>query len=70
VQALGQADREADALAGSGLDFIRAVTAKAAAFHVVVETIYDDDKNLFSALRCGARGYILKDQDKDKIVSD
>jgi DNA-binding NarL/FixJ family response regulator len=54
---------------GSGLDFIRALTAKSPACHIVVATIYDDDKNLFSALRCGARGYILKDQDKDKIVS-
>lgn len=54
---------------GSGLDFIKAITAKSAACHVVVATIYDDDKNLFSALRSGARGYILKDQDKDKIVS-
>ena len=31
--------------------------------------IYDDDKNLFAALKAGAQGYILKDQDKDKIIS-
>jgi len=29
--------------------------------------IYDDDKNLFAALKAGAQGYILKDQ--DKIIS-
>ena len=35
----------------------------------MVATIYDDDKNLFAALKAGAQGYILKDQDKDKIIS-
>lgn len=54
---------------GSGLEFIQAATEKSALCHIVVATIYDDDKNLFAALRSGARGYILKDQDKDKIVS-
>lgn len=54
---------------GSGMDFIRALTARSPVCHIVVATIYDDDKNLFSALRSGARGYILKDQDEDKIVS-
>ncbi|MFK7863731.1 MAG: response regulator [Pseudohongiellaceae bacterium] len=54
---------------GSGLDFIRTLTASSPACHIIVATIYDDDKNLFSALRSGAQGYILKDQDQDKIVS-
>lgn len=54
---------------GSGLDLIRQIKARSADCHVVVATIYDDDKNLFAALRAGAQGYILKDQDQDKIVS-
>ncbi|PCJ23303.1 MAG: DNA-binding response regulator [SAR86 cluster bacterium] len=54
---------------GSGLDLIKLLKAKNADCHIVVATIYDDDKNLFTALRAGAKGYILKDQDEDKIVS-
>lgn len=54
---------------GNGLDLIRLIKARSPDCHIVVATIYDDDKNLFAALRGGAKGYILKDQDQDKIVS-
>lgn len=54
---------------GSGLELIRHIRSKSDSCHIVVATIYDDDKNLFTALRSGAQGYILKDQDQDKIVS-
>lgn len=53
---------------GSGLDLIKTLRATTPNCHIVVATIYDDDKNLFTALRCGAQGYILKDQDREKIV--
>jgi len=53
---------------GSGLDLIRTLKASQPGCHIVVATIYDDDKNLFTALRSGAQGYILKDQDEGKIV--
>ena len=53
---------------GSGLDLIKTLRATHPGCHIVVATIYDDDKNLFTALRSGAQGYILKDQDKEKIV--
>jgi len=53
---------------GSGLDLIKTMKATNVNCHIVVATIYDDDKNLFTALRCGAQGYILKDQDREKIV--
>ncbi|GJM13531.1 MAG: DNA-binding response regulator [Pseudohongiella sp.] len=53
---------------GSGLDLIKALRATNSNCHIVVATIYDDDKNLFTALRSGAQGYILKDQDREKIV--
>jgi DNA-binding NarL/FixJ family response regulator len=53
---------------GNGLDFIKVLNALSSPCHIIVATIYDDDKNLLSALKSGAKGYILKDQDKDKIV--
>jgi len=54
---------------GSGMDVVRALQQASGACYVVVATIYDDDKNPFSALKAGARGYILKDQDRARIVS-
>jgi len=54
---------------GSGLDLIAELSKEQSGCYIVVATIYDDDKNLFTALRSGAKGYILKDQDKDRITS-
>ncbi len=54
---------------GSGLDVINAITARQGETYIIVSTIYDDDATLFKALKNGARGYILKDRDRDKIVS-
>lgn len=54
---------------GNGMDLIRTLRGQNHDCQVVVATIYDDDKNLFAALKAGAQGYILKDQDKDKIIS-
>ena len=54
---------------GSGIDIIRALDPSNSGIPVLVATMYDDDKHLFDALRSGARGYILKDQDRDKVVS-
>lgn len=54
---------------GNGMDLIRLLRSTTPQCQVVVATIYDDDKNLFAALKAGAQGYILKDQDKDKIIS-
>lgn len=53
---------------GSGMEVIRALNRSEHTCYVVVATIYDDDRNLFAALKAGARGYILKDQDRDRIV--
>lgn len=53
---------------GSGIDVIKSLRKRNDDCHVVVATIYDDDKNLFTALKSGAKGYILKDQDQDRIV--
>lgn len=54
---------------GDGMELIRSLRSRQPDCQAVVATIYDDDKNLFAALKAGAQGYILKDQDKDKIIS-
>lgn len=54
---------------GSGMEVIRALHLSQPQCYAVVATIYDDDHNLFAALKAGAKGYILKDQDRGRIVS-
>ena len=35
---------------------------------MLVLTMYDDDENVFGAMRAGARGYLLKGAEQDEIV--
>lgn len=54
---------------GSGNEIVRALNQLPVHTPILVATINDDDKSLLDALKSGARGYILKDQDRDKVVS-
>ena len=53
---------------GSGLDLIREISERTPSTDCVVATIYDDDAHLFPALQAGARGYLLKENDKHQLV--
>ena len=53
---------------GSGIDLIYQLTAAKAITRCVVTSIFDDDRHLFTALRAGACGYILKDQAKTDLI--
>ena len=53
---------------GSGLDIVDYLTNNNKSTLIVMTTIFDDDQYVFSALRKGAKGYILKDQDKDQLA--
>ncbi|MCB1647644.1 MAG: response regulator transcription factor [Pseudomonadales bacterium] len=53
---------------GTGLTLIDEIRSKGANTYIVVATIYDDDKNLFDALRTGANGYVLKDDPKETLL--
>ncbi|RMG53861.1 MAG: DNA-binding response regulator [Gammaproteobacteria bacterium] len=50
---------------GSGVDLIRKVSVKYPDTICVVNSIFDDDHHVFSALRAGAKGYLVKDQPRD-----
>ena len=51
---------------GSGIDLIREITLKTPDTLCVVCTIFDDDHHVFSALRAGAQGYLVKDQPRNR----
>ena len=51
----------------SGVEATRAITGAHPSVGVLVLTMYDDDESVFSALRAGARGYLLKGSDQAEI---
>jgi DNA-binding NarL/FixJ family response regulator len=52
---------------GSGVDFIGELMSRRPLATVVVATIYDDDLHLLAAMAAGAQGYLLKDQDANRL---
>lgn len=52
----------------SGLDLTRRITTQFPQTRVVMLTVYDDEHYLFSALRVGASGYVLKRIDAAELV--
>jgi DNA-binding NarL/FixJ family response regulator len=54
---------------GSGVDLIREISDRTPSTDCIVATIYDDDAHLFPALQAGARGYLLKENEKHQLVT-
>jgi DNA-binding NarL/FixJ family response regulator len=52
----------------SGIDAIRELTTSAPRTAVVVLTMFDNDESLFTAMRSGARGYLVKGASEEQIV--
>lgn len=52
----------------NGIDATRKINEVYPNIGVLVITMFDDDDSVFAAMRAGARGYILKDADKDEVV--
>lgn len=52
-----------------GLAATRQVVSRAPRTQVLVLTMYEDDENVFSALKAGARGYLLKGVGAEEIVN-
>lgn len=53
---------------GGGLVATREITKSNPHIRILVVTLFEDDASVFAALRAGARGYILKDAEEDKII--
>ncbi len=44
----------------SGIEFIKKIKAEAPRVEIMAHTVFDDRENVFSALKAGASGYLLK----------
>jgi two-component system NarL family response regulator len=51
-----------------GLDVIRRVHSRQPRARIVIVTTYDDDEDIFLALKAGAQGYLLKDASRKQIL--
>jgi DNA-binding NarL/FixJ family response regulator len=51
-----------------GIEATRRVLAANSRVRVLVVTMFEDDATVFTAMRAGARGYVLKDDDKDDVL--
>jgi DNA-binding NarL/FixJ family response regulator len=52
----------------NGIMATREIVATSPHIHVLVVTMFEDDNSVFSAMRAGAHGYVLKDSAKEEIV--
>ncbi|HEX9018947.1 MAG TPA: response regulator transcription factor [Anaerolineaceae bacterium] len=52
----------------NGIEATRRILAKSPHIRVLVITMFEDDDSVFAAMRAGARGYLLKDADRDELV--
>jgi len=60
-------DTELVGAATNGIEATRRIVADSPHITVLVLTMFDDDDSIFSALRAGARGYLLKGADQEQI---
>ena len=51
-----------------GIEATRRLLAANPLIRVLVVTMFEDDATVFAAMRAGARGYVLKDDDKDDVL--
>lgn len=51
-----------------GIEATRRILAAEPRVRVLVVTMFEDDATVFTAMRAGARGYVLKDDDKEDVL--
>jgi len=51
-----------------GIEATRRILGENPRIRVLVVTMFEDDATVFTAMRAGAKGYVLKDDDKDDVL--
>jgi DNA-binding NarL/FixJ family response regulator len=52
----------------NGIEATRRIIHTSPNICIIIVTMFEDDDSIFSALRAGARGYILKDANKEEVL--
>ena len=52
----------------NGIEATRQILHTSPHIHILVVTLFEDDASVFSALRAGARGYVLKDAKEEEML--
>ncbi len=52
----------------NGIEATRRILSEHPYIRILVVTMFEDDASVFTAMRAGARGYVLKDADKDDVI--
>lgn len=52
----------------SGIEFIKKIKSESPSLEIMAHTVFDDRENVFSALKAGASGYILKGCSPREII--
>lgn len=53
---------------GNGIEATRHIVSASPHIGVIMVTMFEDDDSVFSAMRAGARGYVLKGADQDEML--
>lgn len=53
---------------GSGIDAMEEILAHNPAIHIIMFTMFEDDQSVFTAMRLGAKGYLLKGGRSDDLL--
>jgi DNA-binding NarL/FixJ family response regulator len=53
----------------NGIEATRQILAATPAVGILMVTMFEDDDSVFAAMRAGARGYLLKDADREELTS-
>ncbi len=52
----------------NGIEATRQILSRRPQTKILVVTMFEDDDSVFAAMRAGARGYLVKDADKEELV--
>jgi DNA-binding NarL/FixJ family response regulator len=52
----------------NGIEATRQILAATPAVGILMVTMFEDDDSVFAAMRAGARGYLLKDADREELT--